>query len=151
MEEQITNMQKYENYKEQMGRLNRALHYHFYLEAIFIEYAIVEDRIESVLRHSGKFNPEKHTTLEKKLSRLCEMQRAKNGLVRKYFSDALIQSVYDWKNRRNPLIHALMKQNLCTADLESVALEGQALIKTLSTKTKAYNSMLEKLSKQTEE
>ena len=55
--EQITdNMQKYANYKEQMGRLNKALTSRFFLEAIFIEYAIMEDRLESVLRHSGRWN-----------------------------------------------------------------------------------------------
>ncbi len=37
---EISNIQKYENYREQMGRLKRALNSHFYLEAIFIEYAI---------------------------------------------------------------------------------------------------------------
>lgn len=52
--EQITdNMQKYANYKEQMGRLSKALTQGFFLEAIFIEYAILEDRLESILRHSG--------------------------------------------------------------------------------------------------
>ena len=35
-----TNIQKYENYREQFNRLKRALASEFYLEAIFIEYAI---------------------------------------------------------------------------------------------------------------
>ena len=38
------NIQKYENYKEQMKRLDRALTNGFNLEAMFIEYAIMEDR-----------------------------------------------------------------------------------------------------------
>jgi hypothetical protein len=41
------NMQKYENYKEQMNRLKKAMANAFYLEALFIEYAIMEDRTES--------------------------------------------------------------------------------------------------------
>ena len=49
------NMQKYENYKEQFKRLNRALANGFNLEAVFIEYAIMEDRTESILRHAGKY------------------------------------------------------------------------------------------------
>lgn len=53
--EQITdNMQKYANYKEQMGRLSKALTQGFFLEAIFIEYAILEDRLESILRPQRK-------------------------------------------------------------------------------------------------
>ena len=77
MLENIDNMQKYENYKEQMGRLKRALNSHFYLEAIFIEYAIMEDRLESGLRHAGRWNPKpdefislnRKVTLEKCQSR----------------------------------------------------------------------------------
>ena len=48
------NMQKYENYKEQFKRLNRALASGFSLEAIFISYAILEDRTESILRHGER-------------------------------------------------------------------------------------------------
>lgn len=143
MDQPITNLQKYENYKQQMSRLNRAVKSGFYLEAIFIEYAILEDRIESVLRHSGKFNPEKHNTLDRKLSRLCEMQRAKNGLVRKYFSDELIQSIYDWKNHRNSLIHALMKQPYNEESFQSVAVDGKALVRKVADKAGSYNDTIE--------
>ena len=47
------NTQKYENYREQFNRLKRALTSKFYLEAIFIEYTIIEDRTESILHHAG--------------------------------------------------------------------------------------------------
>ena len=49
----IDNHLKYENYKEQFRRLNKALANGFNLEAMFIEYAIMEDRTESILRHGG--------------------------------------------------------------------------------------------------
>ena len=97
MTHEIDNMQKYANYKEQFGRLKKALSYKFYLEAIFIEYAIIKDRFESVLRHSGKFNPERHNSLNAKLKRIEEMQREKRGLTRKYFSDEIIEEVSVWK------------------------------------------------------
>ncbi len=144
MTEPISNMQKYENYKEQMGRLKKAMNAQFYLEAIFIEQAILEDRIESVLRHSGKFNPEKHNTLDRKLSKLSEMQREKKGLVRKYISDELREELYDWKKERNIYIHDLMKQSLHTEDLQSFAEKGQTMIKTLGTKVSLYNRYLER-------
>ena len=48
----ITNQQKYENYTEQFRRLKKALANGFNLEAMFIEYAIIEDRTESILRHA---------------------------------------------------------------------------------------------------
>ena len=49
------NRQKYLNYKEQFKRLNRAIASGFNLEAMFIAYSIMEDRSESVLKHSGKY------------------------------------------------------------------------------------------------
>lgn len=145
MDTPIDNMQKYANYKEQFSRLKKALNHKFYLEAIFIEYAIIEDRFESVLRHSGKLNTNKHKALNGKLSRIKEMQREKKGLVKKYFSDELIEEICEWKEERNRLIHALMKQLLHTEDLESVALQGEKLAKTISNKTKSYNNALNKI------
>ena len=50
------NMQKYENQKEQFKRLNRAMDQCFYLEAMFIAYAILEDRTESILRNAEKWD-----------------------------------------------------------------------------------------------
>ena len=144
MERQIDNMQKYENYKEQMGRMKKALKERFYLEAISIEYAIVEDRIESVLRHSGMYNPDKHNMLNKKLNKLSEMQRRKDGLVRRYFSDELIEEIHSWKNERNPMTHALLNLKLHTGDLENIAVRGEALVKKVNSRTALYNRALEK-------
>lgn len=137
-----SNMQKYENYKEQMRRLKKALNAEFYLEAIFIEYAILEDRIESMLRHSNKFNPDKYNTLNMELNRLQNMQRQKNSLVGRYFSDELFDKIRKWKDERNQLIHALMKQDLHTEDLKTLADEGQEMIKTVSNKASLYNKYL---------
>ena len=147
MENNITNMQKYENYRIQMGRLSRAIKAEFYLEAIFIEYAVMEDRLESILVHAGKFNPEKHNTMDKKLRKVEEISREKKALPHKYFSAELIQSIYSWKNRRNDLIHALMKQNLVTDELKEVALSGRDIVKTLNTKSTAFRKANERMNK----
>lgn len=144
MEHKADNMQKFANYKEQMGRLKRALKEQYYLEAIAIEYAIIEDRIESVLRHSGVFRPDKHNMLNKKLNKLSEMQRNKKSLVRRYFSEELIGQIHDWKNERNPMTHALLNLKLHTEDLADIAQRGEKLVKTVSNKTSLYNKALAK-------
>lgn len=145
MENKITNMQKYENYRMQMGRLSRAIKAEFYLEAIFIEYAVMEDRLESILVHAGKFNPEKQDNMHKKLRKLEEISREKKALAHKYFSAELIQSIFSWKKSRNDLIHALMKQNLVTDELKEVALSGRDIVKTLNTKSTSFRKANEKL------
>ena len=146
----IDNKQKYYNYKEQMGRLSKALNACFYIEAIAIEYAIIEDRIESVLRHSGRFNKEKHTNMVKKLKVVSTIQSEKVGgkgkvLLRKYLSDELIESIYLWKDERNKIIHALLNQNLETESLSELAQQGRDIVKALNSKVSSYNRALEKL------
>lgn len=145
MERKIDNMQKYANYKEQFGRLKKAFNNKFYLEAIFIEYAIIEDRLESVLRHSGKYNPKRHTSLNSKLNIVSKMTEEVKGLARKYFSQELLEEIIIWKEDRNKLIHALMKQSLHTEDLQIVAHKGQEIAKVISNKAKSYNNALSKL------
>ena len=140
----ITNMEKYGNYKEQMGRLKKAMDNHFLLEALFIEYAIMEDRCESILRHSGVFNPEKHDTINKKLNRIAELVRNKKSLIRKYILAELIEEIKVWKEERNRLIHALMKQSLTSEELEQIAVQGQQIVKTLCSKTTSYKRALER-------
>ena len=50
------NQVMYDNYHEQCKRLKRALASDFNLEAMFIEYALMEDRSESVLRHADMWD-----------------------------------------------------------------------------------------------
>lgn len=135
------NMLKYENYKEQMNRLKMAISNKFYLEAVFIEYAILEDRLESALRHSGKWNPkpDQHTSIDRKVRLLLKQAEEKKSLAQKYFKKDLMQEILNWKERRNPLIHSLMKQQLHTEDLAELAEEGLNLVKQVSNKVSLFN------------
>lgn len=144
MESGIDNMQKYANYKEQMGRLKKAFSNEFYLEAIFIEYAIMEDRLESILRHSGKWNPKpgNFVSIDAKIKKVAKMAEEKKSIAHKYFSIELTDSIENWKNNRNTMIHALMKRELHTNDLYEIAINGQTLVKTLCSKTTLYNRAL---------
>ncbi len=146
MEVITDNMQKHTNYRMQMGRLKKALTSEFYLEAIFIEYAIMEDRLESVLRHSGNWNPKPGTfpSLDFKRKKIAKLAEEKKSLIRKYFPEELTDSIEVWKNERNRVIHALMKQSLHTGDLKKIALEGESLTKLLCNKSSLYNRALER-------
>lgn len=139
MPDKEANRRKYENYREQMRRPSSALRSGFYLEAIFIEYAIIEDRLESALAHADAFNPSKQKAINAKLNKIEKLCENRSGLARKYFSPELIESMRSWKDRRNPLIHELMKQNPKTSELEGFAREGEALIKTLKNKVGSFN------------
>ena len=142
----ITNMEKYKNYKEQFGRLKRALANEFYLEAIFIEYAIIEDRTTSILRHAGVYNPEKHNKLVPKIRRIREIIKVKNRkeLLKKYITDELLDDINSWKDERNALIHDLLNQQVSKDQLKTCAERGSEICKTLRNKAGSYARSLEK-------
>ncbi len=146
--EEITNTQKYENYKQQMGRLSRAMKAEFYYEAIFIAYAVLEDRTESVLRHAGVYNPDRHKDLSRKLHRIEELARQKKSLPNKYFSTEQLQQMKDWKEKRNSLIHALMKNTQNQEELKQIAEEGYTLCRMLSSKVTSFKRALEREAEQ---
>ncbi len=139
----LTNMQKYANYREQMERLNHAMKEHFFLEAMFIEYAVMEDRCESILTHAGVFCPDRHFTIVRKLRRIEALTQS-NATAKRYFSQDLIDRLLAWKDKRNAFIHALMKQTFTGEELEGIVQEGLTLTKTLCSKSTSYKRALER-------
>ena len=127
------NEQKYYNYKVQSQRLKKAMDNGFLIEAIFIEYAMIEDRAEAVLRYENNtINSKHHVTINRKLNKIKMLLTNKNSLISRYFSSELIDEVIEWKDKRNPMIHAMMKQSLSTEGLRELAEEGLALTKTMN-------------------
>jgi len=90
------------------------------------------------------FNPERHNTIQAKLRRVSELRRAKKCLLNRSLSEELLQEIYQWKDERNQLIHALMKQDIHTEDLQKIALEGQQIVKQLNSKATNYRKALER-------
>ena len=146
----ISNQQKYENYREQFKRLNRALSNGFNLEAMFIEYALMEDRTESILRHAEKwdaFIKSRHghgPTIDSKVKYIKKLAENKKDLLHKYFSDDLLDNLLQWKEDRNRLIHALLKQNFAHTEIADLALRGKALTDTLRNRSGSYNRAIDK-------
>lgn len=142
------NMKKHINYKEQFKRLKKAFTYKFYMEAIFIEYAIIEDRAESILRYEENEikpkNEKEFISITRKLNKISAIARGKKGLPFRYFSDDIITDILNWIKRRNSLIHALLKKELTTEEIESFAREGETLAKTLCNKSNNYKRAIER-------
>lgn len=143
--------QKYENYREQFKRLKKALDNGFNLEAMFIEYAILEDRTESILRHAGKWDAylkkrgKNFPTLNSKIETILkQMESNRKDLLNLYFNDDLLDNILSWKEERNSLIHALLKQNLEHNKVRALAEEGNELVKLLRNRSASYNRMIEK-------
>ena len=148
MDMTISNMQKYENYRMQMGRLKKALTNGFYLEAIFIEYSVIEDRTSAILRYGGykakARNKGEEPTLISKLNKISEVARNKKSLEHKYFSSELIEDIRSWKENRNALIHNLINQQTTAEELKECAEKGSELCKLLNSRSSSYKKAMEK-------
>ena len=139
------NMKKYNTYKELFPRLNRAVKSEFYFEAIFIAYAIVEDRTESVLRHLGKWEAYERQcaarngfpTITGKISRIRKEARKSAAPAAPYFSDDLLDRFMAWKELRNEKIHALMNHTFDPDELKELAESGKVLARTISNRTES--------------
>ena len=112
---------------------------------MFISYAIIEDRAESILSYErNEINSDRFISLERKLNKIKKIAERKNSLPKRYFSDTLIEEILEWKNQRNQLIHALMKQSLSTDELRNTALKGKELARTLSNLATSYKRAVER-------
>lgn len=148
------NRLKYENYKEQFKRLNKALTNGFNLEAMFIEYAIMEDRTESILRHAGlwedylKSRKGHMPTIDSKIRFILKKAEQKTSALHKFFSDDLLDKILCWKEDRNRLIHALLKQQLAHNEVTELAEQGNELVKALRTRSGSLNRAIDKASRE---
>ena len=81
------NLDKQRTYAQEKGRYKSAMKYGFYLEAMMIDYALLEDRLRSILFHIGFLPNRKSMSVWKK--------------ARPYFDE--IVSGYKGKNENNSL------------------------------------------------
>lgn len=139
------NQLRYENYREQFKRLNSALNNGFNLEAMFIEYAIMEDRTESILRHADKWDAYiksrkgRDPGIDSKIRYIQKLAEQKKTIPNKYFSDDLLDRILIWKEERNRLIHALLKQQLEHNEVTGLAAQGKQLVDELRNRANKYN------------
>ena len=145
------NMQKFRNYQTQFTRLNKALREEFYLEAIFIAYAIIEDRTESILRHTGKWEAYeksrkgRNATIDSKIRYIQKIAEDKKSLAHRYLADGTLQRIWEWKEERNRMIHALLKQALADGELAALANTGKELACNLRTKVNNLNRAIKRM------
>ena len=123
----------------------------FNLEAMFIEYAIMEDRTESILRHADKWEAylkkrgKNEPTLNSKVVYIQKlMESNRKDLLHRYFSDDLPDRILTWKEDRNRLIHALLKQQLEHNEIRSLAEQGKQLVDELRKRAGNYNRAIDR-------
>lgn len=146
----MKNYKKNETYKELMEDLTLALENNFYYEAIFVTYAIFEDRTESLIRHSKVEHSlsRKDFTLHNKINLIKSKEEFKSFYCNKHEILKLLDEVDKWREKRNKLIHDLVNTSFTEDDIEEIALIGHELVKKLNNKSTLVNAYFDEKYKQ---
>lgn len=104
------NVEKYLSYSEAWARIDEAREQGFYLEAVTIEESIICDRLISYLVGVGAIDRKSDLHKYPSFYRLIQKWR-QNGSVNQNDYPGLIDEVDDWRDRRNYLIHSMVKSH----------------------------------------
>lgn len=132
------NAPKYFSYREAWGRIRRAIGHGFYLEAVTLEESIISDRLVSYFRRTGVMDPDSnkfislHQLIEKLKKQVPEPIR--DPLKEPRFEN-LQQSLSEWKDKRNHVVHGIVKSSgNSLSDVENfleeakqIAIEGEQI------------------------
>ncbi len=140
-------MNKQNKYSNFMFKLNNATNNEYYYEAIFIEYAIIEDRTESLLKHAKiKYREDNGQgfKLAKKLDKIRSREEFQDIYIKKHIPNELLDKVKEWKNERDKLMHDIINVEYENENIKNIALTGECIVKRLNNKTKLVNAYLDK-------
>lgn len=127
--------------------MNHYQNHGFYYEAIFLEYAILEDRLASVLKYSEIPHIDKNghdVSISKKLNLI----EARKELAGKFYKDRLtpelILKCRTWIDVRNQLIHHMANLPYDNEQVDKVAVGGNELVGKVKNKTASVVNRLKK-------
>ena len=142
------NMDKCKAYQTMKDNLSKAMRSEFYYQAIFIEYAIIEDRCLSALVHAGvKYQDSRgnELSLARKIEKMRKNPAFTNSYVRERITEELLDQILEWKRERDRLIHALAKIPYDNEYVKNVAEQGKELVRVLDNKVKSINLFFERM------
>lgn len=126
-------MRKSAIYKEYIARMDAAHSDKHYLEAIWYAYAVLEDRLISMLQNSGGIP----TSNDGKPIRMLGPKRTE--LVKRAKTDKLLKGCFDntniqvWAKKRNDLMHGMADGSMSILVVDELAKEtadsGVALVR----------------------
>lgn len=131
-------IKKYYGYKEQKIRLKKALNGGFYVEAIVIEYAMIEDRIKSILSSAGISLQSKgrNNTISKNCDLIISHKIFNESkMVRSKVPQSLVEEIKIWISNRNNVVHALLSTEFESGQIKEFAEEGAELLRQIDNKS----------------
>ncbi|GIQ70826.1 hypothetical protein DUZ99_16680 [Xylanibacillus composti] len=108
-------------------RADKALDNGYCIEASTIYYAILEERLISVLTKFG-CTIDRWQKMHYCINKLKTLT-ATNSLARAAFDTSLLDTMDAWRDRRNEVIHDFAKMDIPYNDIEEWAKEGKSLLR----------------------
>jgi len=112
---------KFSHYKAMIERMKAASAAGYHLEASWYAYAIIEDRLISILHNSGGAY-ERPGLLFRNMGTkigIVLKRKKKDSLLEAYFPDTTTDELVKWKNERNDLMHAMGDGTSPIADIDT--------------------------------
>ena len=132
-------------YAHLFARIDASIKNGYFLESSWIAYAIIEDRIDSILK---KFNKDRDPKVRLISNKLDMLSRIQSPLVRAQFAPELINRIGVWTSRRNNLTHEMANAHFTyqqiTVRSKQVALEGELLAHDVSNAAMRTKSLLKR-------
>jgi hypothetical protein len=123
--------QKGQRFEGLIAKADLAISHHFYLEATAICYAIIEERLRSVLIKTFARELGAKHKIDSCLDYI-KVSRKKYQLIAKYFPTTFTKSIHDWKESRNEIMHELADSGLDEIKTQKCAKEGRLLVSELT-------------------
>lgn len=146
----MTNKEKNIKYANLIDKMNKAIEEEFYFEAILLEYAILEDRTESILRHANLMTIDENgndLTLNTKIKTIRNNAKFIDPYIKKHLTNDLFKSINEWRIDRNRVIHSLVTESYTNNEIKKLALEGKRIIKIMNNKSTLVTNYLDKKKK----
>ncbi len=111
---------KREHYVELLEKMDEAHSLEYFLEASWIAYSILEDRLLSALLQSGgaTHNNGKDIRMLGVKIKILRQRRINDDLLAAYFDDEFMEELKLWKDDRNELMHAMADSTKTIQELE---------------------------------
>ncbi len=131
-------MTKYETYRSMFNDLNKSMRDGFYYQAVFLEYAVLEDRLTSVLKHANvKYMNKKgrEINISDKISRISKSPELSSCFVQSRLTPELLEDLTKWLKKRNDLVHNLAKLPYNNEQVKLTAEEGYEICKIIKNRS----------------
>jgi len=118
-----------------------AIKHGFYLDALLILSSIMESRLRSVITRVQKENPGPGLSLERCIKRIKHLRLTHpDPMLEKTFDVQMIDSLRNWKNRRNDVLKDFTRIHVSKKRTEKLTQEGILLLRDLNSSSKKFKA-----------